>query len=48
MPWKYNPFTDEMQYYEKDSDPPLSGYQIVNMYVDKVSGKLIVEYEDET
>ena len=48
MAWKFNPFTNELTYYEKISLPPVDGYEIVNFYVDSNTGNLVVIYEDKT
>jgi hypothetical protein len=48
MAWKYNPFTDEMTYYEPGGIPSPQSFQITAMYVDIITRKLVVEYEDET
>lgn len=45
MPWKINPYTGEMDYYEKKSDPPEGTQKVTNSYVE--DGKLVVEYEGE-
>lgn len=48
MAWKYNPFTNELSYYEPISVPPVGEWKVVNFYVDSQTKRLIVEYEDET
>ncbi len=48
MAWKFNPFTNELSFYEKGSVPPAGDWQVVNWYVDSDTGKLVVEYEDNT
>jgi hypothetical protein len=48
MAWRYNPFIDEMAYYEEDNILSPQGFKITAMYVDPTTRKLVVEYEDET
>ena len=48
MAWKFNPFTNELSYYKEVSVPPVGDYEAVNWYVDSDTGKLVVEYEDNT
>lgn len=48
MPWKFNPFTNNLTYYEKPtiSVPPPGDYEVKNVYVDSDTGKLAVEFDD--
>ena len=50
MPYKLNPFTGELNYYEKSSSiisvPPVTMCVVKNMYVDPVGNKLMIKWDD--